>query len=301
MLVMLFACVAAAVCVQVLAFIVICGERALSIENVGRERLSNQDAGLDVLRREAVDRWAATEWRDLGDGRAGLTGRLTGIEGSEGWAMQAEVAEEAEAPRIRTTGWVERGRDGIDLPQAGIVAESIHAGAGRITPWLVCEQGSTAMAWCGRGVSEPAPVGPGCSVTAMSREWSLDEGWRAALTGKSLSGERVKVIDGSDGRLVSLAEELPQNGSDAPVVVAVLGGADVDARWLGDLYGVVMVDGGSILLDGTIVHGAVFASESVDFGLAGQVNFCRATLSWASDASLRRTRLVPGTRGEGTW
>jgi hypothetical protein len=77
------------------------------------------------------------------------------------------------------------------------------------------------------------------------------------------------------------------------------GGATLDARDQGDLYGVLVVDGGSVLLDGTVVHGAVFASGRVSLGISGQVLFARDMLRWATDRSLSRARLLPGTRREG--
>ena len=55
-----------------------------------------------------------------------------------------------------------------------------------------------------------------------------------------------------------------------------------------------------IRLDGTTLHGAVFATGSVDLGETGRVVYNRPILRWATDRSLGRTRLVPGSRWEGT-
>ena len=61
-----------------------------------------------------------------------------------------------------------------------------------------------------------------------------------------------------------------------------------------------MIDDGSVALDGTTLHGAVFATGSVDLGETGRVVYNRSILRWATDRSLVRTRLVPGSRWEGT-
>jgi hypothetical protein len=61
---------------------------------------------------------------------------------------------------------------------------------------------------------------------------------------------------------------------------------------------VIVVDGGGIDLQGTRLHGAVFASGAVDFGSDGAVLFSPAVLRWATDRSMLRTRLLPGTRRE---
>ena len=50
----------------------------------------------------------------------------------------------------------------------------------------------------------------------------------------------------------------------------------MDARGRADLYGVVVVDGGAVLLEGTKLHGAVFATGTVDFGSNGEVLFSRS-------------------------
>jgi hypothetical protein len=81
-------------------------------------------------------------------------------------------------------------------------------------------------------------------------------------------------------------------------LVLVTGGATLDARGKGDLYGVLVVDDGDLLLEGTIVHGAVFATGTVIFGDTGGILFTRPILRWATDRSLVRVRLIPGTRRE---
>lgn len=107
----------------------------------------------------------------------------------------------------------------------------------------------------------------------------------------------VTVIQGEKGRTV----ELPQGWgapADDPALLVLTEGARLDARGRGDVYGVIVADGGDVSLDGTTLHGALFATGTVDFGVVGEVVFCRAILRRATDGSLVRTRLVPGTRQE---
>jgi hypothetical protein len=95
--------------------------------------------------------------------------------------------------------------------------------------------------------------------------------------------------------------EVPQGwgtSPDDPGLLVVTGGARLDAGGRGDLYGVMVVDEGDVLLDGTVLHGALFATGEVDFGGSGAVLFSRPILRWATDRSLVRARLVPGTRSE---
>ena len=107
-------------------------------------------------------------------------------------------------------------------------------------------------------------------------------------------------MEGAKGQTLALPEDLPTASVDSPVLVVVMGGADLDARGMGSVHGVLVVDGGSVFLEGTIVHGAVFASGDVQFGLTGQVELHGGVLRWARDRSLERVRAVPGTRCEST-
>jgi hypothetical protein len=177
----------------------------------------------------------------------------------------------------------------------------------------------------------------GCTVVPLSSVWHLDPGWlqmatdweddsAAGLSGPAdpsagleaseeaaslsvvpLSG--VVFLNGRRGERLRLADFLQGLGDDqtiagmsvdSPVLVVVIGGAELDARDLGELYGVAVVDDGSICLEGTTLHGAVFATETVDLGVTGRLLFSRPVLRWATDRSLRRVRLVPGSRWEDT-
>ncbi len=130
--------------------------------------------------------------------------------------------------------------------------------------------------------------------------WRLDPGWRALAAADAVApGPGVTVMTGTAGRTVVLPPDSGGLAPDSPCLVLVTGGTTLDARARGDVYGVLVVDDGDILLDGTTVHGAVFASETFDAGETGRVLFYQTILRWATDRSLCRVRLVPGTREEG--
>jgi hypothetical protein len=114
-----------------------------------------------------------------------------------------------------------------------------------------------------------------------------------------IAAERVTFMTGVRGLTKSIPSGCGGVTPEEPAIVALTGGATLDARDRGDFYGVLVVDGGSVLLDGTVVHGAVFASGAVDLGEMGQVLFAPRILRWAGDRSLKRARLMPGTRWEG--
>jgi hypothetical protein len=86
--------------------------------------------------------------------------------------------------------------------------------------------------------------------------------------------------------------------SGSTALVVVVGGASLDAAGLGERWGVVVVDGGDVRLDGTLLHGAVFATGSVDLGVSGCISFNPSSVRWATDQALVRVRLVPGSRRE---
>ncbi|OFV81839.1 MAG: hypothetical protein A2W26_10365 [Acidobacteria bacterium RBG_16_64_8] len=306
----LLACLAVALCVQVLSVVVVCGMHALNEEAHGRQQLAARDAGLGVLRSLAAGSWAVVPWRSVATGAGQEVGRLAELEGSLGWALLAEVKDSPESTPLTTAAWVERGRDGLELPLAAVVAASVNASWERVTPWLVGEHDDAdletttdgdraAVGYVGR-CDGPALIGEGCALEALSGEWRLDDGWRSFFEDDRSFGDGVWVMRGVDGSMATLPAECVEAGVESAALVVVTGGADLDARWRGDISAVIVADGGSVLLDGTVVKGAVFASDEVDVGLTGQVEYRPTTLRWATDVSLRRTRLTPGTREEGT-
>jgi hypothetical protein len=306
----LIACLGVALCIQVLSVVVVCGAHVVSEEALGRRQLAKRDAGLCVLRSLAMDSWSATPWTSVATGSAQEVGRLVELEGALGWAFLAEFKDQSESTRPTAWAWVERGRDGLDLPYAALVATAVRASSERVTPWLVGDSCAVALGTSSDAeraavgyvgtCAGPTLIGEGCVVEVQAGEWRLDEGWRAFLGSERSVGDRVFSIHGSDGCVVTLPDGVAGADLSKKSLVVVSGGADLDARWRGDVSAVIVVDEGSVLLEGTVVDGAVFAGDVVDVGLTGQVQYCRATLRWATDVSLRRTRLAPGTRGEGT-
>ncbi len=228
--------------------------------------------------------------------------------------MQAAVRQDGTVSRLRTSAWLEHGRDGIDLPLAALVAETVRASPGRALPWVEKEESAGAT----EGEAETvgyvcvppgdAILGEECCFVGLSDPWRLDPGWleldqwaeieMEATSEDVAPGAGVSVL-ASRGRTVTIPVDCGGGDPSAPALVILTGGSDLDARDLGDLYGVIVVDEGSVLLDGTILHGAVFVSGCVDLGESGQLLFSRSILRWATDGSLNRARLVPGTRWEG--
>ena len=310
LLFVLFGCLGVAVVIQTLCAVVVCGERALTEEASGRRQLAERDDGLAIMRLGALETWEAGPWRILKTEPAVVSGQVTEIENGEGWVLQADVRLDPPLSGIATSAWLERGRDGVDLPLAAMVATSVGFSPERVSPWMRAEadvsgSGSgpgRATEPTGYVIDQPQSqlLGEGCSLVELTQPWNLDEGWRSLDATSAHLGPRVIVLSGEEGEMVGLPADLDGSIPESPFMVLAVGGADLDARGRGDLYGVLAVDEGSALLDGTILHGAVFAGGCVDFGDCGCLVSCRAILRWATDRSLERVRLAPGTRWEGT-
>ena len=304
-LLVLFVCLAMALVVQGLSGVIICAERESLDEAAGRERLAEKDLALTSLRDRALLEWQAAPWEAADSEQPALEGELTAIPGSD-WALGAAVRDDSADSGGPVSAWIERGRDGLDLPLAAVVAARMDEPPARSLPWSGVDSAD------GSGGDPPVRLG-----TA----WKLDPGWiafagAAAAPGlAAAAGGSVVVLEGKQGQTVSLPKAAskpagaggaesdgPAAGSSAvsPLLVLVTGGAGLDASGLGDVYAVIVVDGGPVAIDGTTVHGSVFATGDLDVGATGSVLFSRAVLRWATDRSLRRARLVPGTRWEGT-
>jgi hypothetical protein len=318
----LFVCLAVALSIQALTVAVVCGARALADEAQGRGRLADIDSGLAALRDGTFETWGPSQWVPVDSETATLAGRLVQIEEGQDWVLRAEVGNGQILSRAVTSVLVERGRDGLDLPAAALVAARVSCMEGRSTPWLateVVDRGVESSAGTGTvtatadGASDARSavgfggrwacaslVGSGCSLDQLSSPWSLSDGWRDSLSAGQGFGPRVMVLEGQAGEMLSAPEGLDASTKEHPVFVVVIGDADLDLRASGELWGVVVVDGGSVMLEQTVVHGAVYAGDSVDFGYSGQVVFNPRVWRWATDQSLVRVRLVPGTRQEET-
>jgi hypothetical protein len=321
----LFACLAVAVLVQILSVIVMCADRTLTAEEAGRVWMYESDQALASLRQTSLAEWQTKTWSFLPGVPDGVEASLAGLADGEGWVMTASARHEPAVTPIVVSAWLERARDGLDLPLAGLVASAATCTSGRASPWLEIDDGAgstggalqdqaeaTARFW----TAPAAPlVGPGITLGRIATPWMLDGGWRRlfeaaaeAQREASTSGEgnappgvavasEVVVLSGRAGSTVELpaAWGLAAGG---PGLVVVAGGVSLDARDRNDVYGVIVVDGGDILLEGTRLHGALFASGAVDFGTNGSLSVSYRILRWATDRSLLRTRLVPGTRRE---
>lgn len=331
----LFVCLAVAVGVQTVSTVVLCAERAGQDESAGRARMAEKDDALAELSRQTLHGRQATPWTVIATEPHVVEGRVEKPSGSGGsaadnWVLKATARHEPGVSRLMTSAWLERGRDGLDLPVAGLVADSVLSVAGRESPWLDGDNPTVPdQPTIGYLATLPiAPlVGDGWSLSRMNVPWRLDPGWVNLATtfaeatrsgsgsGSSLGGQAgpggatggggavapaagVVVIAGGFGHTASLPVDLGGRDAAAPCLVLVTGGANLNARGRGDLYGVIVVDDGGVLLDGTTLHGALFATGGVNMGGAGRVLYSRGILRWATDRSLERVRLVPGSREE---
>jgi hypothetical protein len=269
-----------------------------------------RDEGIVGLKGEALALWEQCSWLQFAPEGLSTMGRLVEVEGGEDWVLKAEVIQDEAVTSLGTSVWLEKGRDGIDLPSGALVAAKVFADSDRVVPWLTAGEASEGVE-SSKGsrleakgfltqLPDSAQIGVGCSLVKLEEAWKLDDGWRGLLDGCCRLCDGVRVLVGAKGQALALPEDLPTTSPDSPVLVVVIGGADLDARGMGSIHGVLVVDGGSVLLEGSIVHGAVFASGEVQFGLTGQVELCGSVLRWATDRSLERVRVVPGTRQEST-
>ncbi len=327
LLLVLLMSLAMALLIQVMVTVTVCAERAISDETLGRTRMGEKDDALAAMVGAACRDWQPYEWRRIDGDGAGVEGAVSGLEESD-WVRQAMVRQEPSTSKTVVSAWLERGRDGLDLPRAAIVAASVATAPGRVTPWLRVDAtvagtsgaASTAMAFVGT-FPDDSLLGEGCAVTWRSGKWRLDAGWTALIdaglgemgrqevaAAPVAFGEGTLLLTGAGGRRLSLSESMSAASASAargqspesPLLVLATGDVLLDARDLGDVFGVIVADGGMVLLDGTTVHGAVFVTGSLDGGLTGCVEFSLPVLRWATDCSLWRVRLMPGTRREGT-
>ena len=275
---------------------------------------------LSLFRRRALERWQPLAWTGLGSGE----GMLAPVSAEDGWLLEARARQAPSLSLGETSAWMERGRDGIDLPIAALAANTITAAAGRESAWVGVDEGSApgggAVRCFVQRRSSGLVLAPGCECLDLESTWHLDSGWTSLVSAGSTAGagatagsssEEAPTTEGvtpAEGVAllaagIGLSEPIPADCGgktpDKPLLVILAGGATLDARDRGDIYGVLVIDGGSALLDGTVVHGAVFASGIVSLGATGQVLFARDMLRWATDRSLERARLLPGTRREG--
>ena len=311
----LLVCLGIAVVVQTLSVVIVCATRAAVVESTGRALEGGKEGALAAARMDLLTAWQPRAWSAAPRDSPALSTMVASVPQSGGWVLDVTAAHDAAVSPVTVSAWVERGRDGVDLPWAGVVADSIVWAPARAAP-LVEPDGVAAGGDDGAGAAalpvwllaapqSPAP-GAGFSIHALRESWRLDEGWRTLFETWATNGNSteamapvagVRVVRGRSGTAVSLPADWG-TAADEPGLLVVIGGASLDARGRGDVLGVIVVDGAGVSLDGTTVHGAVFATETVDFGTSGAVWPSIPTLRWATDRSLIRSRLVPGSRRE---
>lgn len=311
MLFTMFVCVAVAVLVQTLGLVVLCSQRGREAEAAGREFSAARVAGLAEARERLVAQWSPGEVPRDADDPGAVAVRMTDVAGSGGWALDVSSALDPTVSPISLSAWAERGRDGLDLPLAGVVAESATWVQGRTLRPVIETGGGPEEA--GDGGAEGAreghvwfrtvPAGwesaTGAPAETLPRVWGLDEGWRLLMGGAAGVGQAagVIVLMGEEGSTVTAPAGWGSDPAQAGLLL-LMGGGTLDATGLGERWGVVVADGGDVRLDGTRLHGAVFASGSVDFGVDGVVDFHPSVVRHATDQALVRVRLVPGSRRE---
>ena len=84
--------------------------------------MAEKDDGLAALRGYALTSWGPAPWTLVRPGPHAVEGRLSALEEECDWALNATVRQQPDVSRLMTSAWVERGRDGIDLPLAALVA-----------------------------------------------------------------------------------------------------------------------------------------------------------------------------------
>ena len=313
LLLVLLLCLGSALLITSLAAVLLCCERAVADEKEGRARLSEKDVILSALAQQAGAAWEARDWSEVGSGE----GALDNVNDGQGWLLQAFARQDPSISHITVSALVERGRDGIDLPVAAAVVASVSTPAGRTKPWLESDAGdgqaSDQAACYLQGPVDSSLLGPGCAAGKISNQWHLDPGSAELLGAIGRAGgagaedglavhavSGVVVLEGGPGTTVRLPTGTGGTSADEPILAVVTGGAALDLTGLGDLFGVAVANGGAIMLDRTTLHGAAYATETLDMGTTGQIRFSRSILRWATDRSLVRARLMPGTREEGT-
>ena len=294
----LFACMVACVCVQMLTTAVVCGNRALLDESLGRDSLHTKDACLAALKERSSKRWTTTEWEPFGVVGNEVGGRLVEREEGGDWVLGVEVAESVDSASTKVGALVERGRDGLDLPRAALVADRVVATPGRSVPWTsVPDADVVAYTF---PVEGEEPQVSGCVFRKLAAQWELGVGWRRTLLGGSLAEDSCVIVEAEEGQVVMAPDEVADASVDNPVLLVAVGGGDLDLRGTDELWGVVVVDQGSLLAECTTIHGATYVSEDLVLGSSGQVVFDEGIWQWARDRAITRTRLVPGSRWEGT-
>ncbi len=313
-LLVLFFCLAGAVIIQGVVGVLLCAQRSLVDEAEGRDALAARERGLELARVRALEAWGAAEWDDqVGGSPESVTLHLA-LEPTlpvSIWTLGVS-AQGVVGSGLTLTALVERGRDGLDLPVAALVAEMVSVPSERSLPWVTVEEAEEeALVFLVHPPAAPA----GCPrIEILPGPWHLDHGWRNLISGFVTTStdnteegqgggliapaQGVTIVRGEQGQSVRPPASLAGEDPDHPGLLVLAGEAVLDLSGRGDWWGVVVADGGRVTLEGTLLHGAVLASGEVELGATGQVVFDRRVLRWATDRSLWRARLMPGSRTE---
>lgn len=299
LLLALFTCLALAALILSAAAVTGIFERALEQESVGRGRAQELERHLATVTSGQARHWSPAV---VGlDDQTRATIEEEGGEISGAWRLRLRIEQES---RWLQAG-LERAQDGLDIPVAALVATDLRFPPERDLPVVaVPPEHSATVALLSSAV--PPPLDSGVDLRPLEEPWHLEEGSLRRLESSGLEAvsSLAAVAEARTMQTIRLAAMLasaePGLGSpERPCLVVVHGGGTLDARDLGQLHAVLVVEGGDVLLDGTIVYGAVFATGTVGLGESGMIVYSESTLRWATDGSLTRVRLVPGTWAEG--
>ncbi|MBC7294521.1 MAG: hypothetical protein H5T84_10570, partial [Thermoleophilia bacterium] len=153
LLFVLLACLVIAVVIQAAGAVILCGERALVAEKTGRSVMAQTEKTLVSLRDLAACSWQPLSRQTEATETAGTsgTGEISPLAAEENAPLAADWLLRAAAyPSEGTSGHVisatlERGRDGLDLPFAALVAGEWQAAPGRQLPWVECDGGEEVI------------------------------------------------------------------------------------------------------------------------------------------------------------
>ena len=319
LLLSLFLCLGAAVLLATFASVLLLGRTALDEERRGKARLSLMEGELGRLAalapdlRDRIPEDGTSLQVDLSRKEVLVTGflrlpagRIAGEADSS--PVEAEVRLGASGEEGVLGAWIESAKDGVDLPRAPVVAGSVTSSGSTEQARIMsvmeppAEQPSVAAATG----APPAQgvLGEGIIWEQLPRPWGLDEvtrGWlqgESWLNGRCRPAERTVILAGSPGQYVQPLPQAISNDPSSPALVMATGGVTLDVQGRGDIYGVLVSDGGSIALDGTRLHGAAFATRDLRLGTSGSVRWDPQALRYATDRSLVKLRLMPGSRYE---
>ncbi len=288
-------------------------------ERIGHHVRAGDQGQMGVVLREALSSWQYM----VAAPAPGYRGSFT-PDGDNPENLGTVKVGRVTAPGVLTTTvGAERGRDGLDLPRAALVARrlrwhpdrtdplllpaagGISGGAGGTGSYGDADQAAVTVALLWGGVT-PELLPAGTKMTALTSSWHLDEGSALRVAGVASASDPEAAVSwevappdnvlllSAGGRVTPTLLSGRGGGTETPVLIVSRGAAAVDLGGLGPLHGVVVADG-DVVLEGTEVYGAVFATGDVDLGATGRLIYHPAVFRWATDRSLMRGRLVPGT------